>query len=576
MADHTVNGTETLQSGTNNYSQLTIAGTLHLSSDINHAVPTVNADHVTILAGGRLDTTLGGYNESLNHYVNGPVTNNGTIGVLPSLTINGDLDGTGSISIGYISDIASTTLMLNGAVSAGQTINFEKNLGTLVIGNVQGFQGTIVTSLVSADGRLGNSFGDQIVLKDVPFSSITGYNYVGDSNGGVLNLAQGGTTISLNLKGDFNNDSFKLSDGPGGNSLDIGVHTGVNTLGVPPGTVCFVSGTLIRTPGGDMPVERLHIGDKVMTAAGEARPIKWIGHRRLSGIGGIEYGENWPVRVMANAIAPGQPSRDLYLSPGHALCVSVLEELLIPVGNLLNDSTIAQLPVDTVDYWHVELESHDVLLANNLPVESYLDVGNRAWFAGKAAARDAISDQSWARPFVERGPVIDAIRSRLDILARRLGWSTTPDMDLHLVVDGVRVDGDADDELARFLFPASAEKVELRSATFVPERQGICGDSRRLGVAVTGMTLEDGFRHRVDLSIVDDLLDGLHELQEEQGQRWRWTKGAVPLAPSLWQDFQSHVSLRVGLLPLHKERWIAPRVEKLDSLRLGNIFRLRA
>jgi len=576
MADHTVSGTETLQNGINNYSQLTIAGTLHLSSDINHGVPTVNADHVTILPGGTLNTSLGAYNESLNHNVNGPVTNNGTIGVLPSLTINGDLDGTGAINIGYISDIASTTLTLNGGVSAGQTVSFEKNLGTLVIGNVQAFQGTIVTSLASAYGRLGESFGDQIVLRDVPLSSITGYNYVGDSNGGVLNLAQGGTTISLNFKGDFNNDSFKLSNGPSGNGLDIGVHTGINTLGVPPGTVCFVSGTLIRTPGGDTPVERLRIGNMVMTAAGEVRPIKWIGHRRLSGIGSIEHAENWPVRVMTDAMAPGQPSRDLYLSPGHALCVSVLEELLISVGNLLNDSTVAQSSVDAVDYWHVELESHDVLLANDLPVESYLDVGNRAWFAGQSATCGAVSDQHWARPFVEDGPDIDAVRSRLDARARRLGWSTTSDMDLHLVVDGMRVDGDADDELARFLFPASAKKVELRSATFVPERQRICGDGRRLGVAVTGLTLEDGFRHRIDLSIVDDLVEGFHELQDEHGERWRWTRGAVPLAHHLWNGFCSHVSLRVGLLPLRAERWVAPpeAIEKAFSLR--NILKLRA
>jgi len=575
MSDHTVTGVETLPSGTFTYSELTIAGTLHLSSDINHSVPTVNASHITILPGGQLDTTLGAYNESLNHNVNGPITNNGIIGVRPDLTINGDIDGTGAISIGYISDIASTTLTINGAVSAGQTISFEKNLGTLVIGNVSAFQGTIVTSLAVADGRLGTSFGDQIVLKDVPLSSITGYNYVGDSNGGVLNLTQGGNTIALNLKGDFNNDSFELSQGPGINTLDIGVHTGVNTPGVPAGTVCFTSGTLIRTPRGEISVERLRIGDKVITAAGEARPIVWIGHRQLLGIGDLRHADSWPVRVMANAVAPGKPSRDLYLSPGHALCVSVLDELLIPVGCLLNDSTIAHVPVDSVDYWHIELETHDVLFANNLPAESYLDVGNRAWFVEKEAICGTVEEQAWARPFVKRGPVIDAVRARLGAQARAQGWSTTPNMDLHLIVDGVRVDGDADDELARFLFPASAKRVELSSATFVPERQGICGDSRRLGMPVTGMMMEDGFRHRVDLSIVDDLTDGMHELQEEHDRRWRWTKGAVPLPTVLWTHFCSYVSLRVGLLPLPAERWIAPRMANEIPNRPSNIFKLR-
>jgi len=83
------------------------------------------------------------------------------------------------------------------------------------------------------------------------------------------------------------------------------------------------------------------------------------------------------VRVRQAAFGPGRPSRDLLLSPDHAIH---LDARLIPVRYLVNGVTIAQEHVDRVEYWHVELPSHEVLLAEGLPVESYLDTGNRSAF----------------------------------------------------------------------------------------------------------------------------------------------------------------------------------------------------
>jgi hypothetical protein len=87
----------------------------------------------------------------------------------------------------------------------------------------------------------------------------------------------------------------------------------------------------------------------------------------------------WPVRVMAGAFAPGVPARDLDLSPDHAVWA---EGVLIPVRCLVNGNTVRQMRVAAVTYFHVELDRHDVVLAEALPVESYLDSGNRAAFAG--------------------------------------------------------------------------------------------------------------------------------------------------------------------------------------------------
>jgi hypothetical protein len=72
------------------------------------------------------------------------------------------------------------------------------------------------------------------------------------------------------------------------------------------------------------------------------------------------------------------PHTDLFLSPDHAVHVG---SVLVPVRYLINGATIVQVPTDRVDYFHIELPRHEVLLAEGLPVESYLDTGNRGGFA---------------------------------------------------------------------------------------------------------------------------------------------------------------------------------------------------
>ena len=89
------------------------------------------------------------------------------------------------------------------------------------------------------------------------------------------------------------------------------------------------------------------------------------------------------MRVRAGAFDDAQPSRDLWLSPDHAVHV---DGVLIPIKHLLNGTSIAQVAVDEVIYYHVELPHHDVLLAEGLPAESYLDTGDRRSFDNSAQA----------------------------------------------------------------------------------------------------------------------------------------------------------------------------------------------
>ena len=77
---------------------------------------------------------------------------------------------------------------------------------------------------------------------------------------------------------------------------------------------------------------------------------------------------------------PTGPHKTSFFRTRHAVCMDLCGEVLIPVGCLINGATIARVEVDRVSYWHVELDSHDILIANNLPAESYMEMSNRAFF----------------------------------------------------------------------------------------------------------------------------------------------------------------------------------------------------
>jgi len=140
---------------------------------------------------------------------------------------------------------------------------------------------------------------------------------------------------------------------------------------------CFAAGTRIAGATCEVAVEDLRTGDRVALAGGGDAEVVWIGHRRVDTARHPAPRAVWPVRIAAGAFGAGSPYRDLWLSPDHAVFI---DDILIPVKYLVNGATIAQMPVDNVTYYHIELDRHDVLLAEGLPVESYLDTGDRADF----------------------------------------------------------------------------------------------------------------------------------------------------------------------------------------------------
>ncbi len=166
-------------------------------------------------------------------------------------------------------------------------------------------------------------------------------------------------------------------------------HAFAGTLGGDTTLACFLRGTRILTTAGPVAVQSLAVGDIVVLSAGGTSRISWIGERAINCELHPDPQTAWPVRITAGAFAPGLPERDLYLSPDHAIFVN---GVLVPVKYLRNGTSITQVRLGRVQYFHLELERHAVILAEGLPAESYLDTGNRTAFASGGLACDLNPD----------------------------------------------------------------------------------------------------------------------------------------------------------------------------------------
>jgi hypothetical protein len=134
---------------------------------------------------------------------------------------------------------------------------------------------------------------------------------------------------------------------------------------------CFLRGTSILTSSGAVRVEDLERGDRVVTVDGETLPVQWIGRRTYRKSGFYWPKEVMPIRVARDALAEQTPHSDLYLSPGHAL---LIDGVLFLVRDLVNGASIAAaLPDDMeeIEYFHVVLASHEVILAEGAPAETF-------------------------------------------------------------------------------------------------------------------------------------------------------------------------------------------------------------
>jgi hypothetical protein len=273
---------------------------------------------------------------------------NGDAGIL-QINAGGTLELTGPVlsaaTTTFTDDVTpQSTYTVNDSVVE---VNFEDATGVLKLDDISGFAGTI------AAFRKGDEF-----------------------------VITGGTLSGLGVS---NNNTLTISDSGHGGTDQIIFASPVSTGGftiVNSNTIqvaCFAAGTRIATETGPVAVEDLRVGDRVITHEGCDEPIVWIGHRTVNCGAHPKPETVWPVRVSTGAFGENVPARDLYLSPDHAVFVN---HVLVPIKLLVNGTSIAQVKRTAVTYYHVELPRHAVILAEGLPVESYLDTGDRANFSG--------------------------------------------------------------------------------------------------------------------------------------------------------------------------------------------------
>lgn len=209
---------------------------------------------------------------------------------------------------------------------------------------------------------------------------------------------------------------------------------------------CFLRGTRILTVAGERRVEDLAAGDLVPTAFGGMRPIQWIGRfRRVRS----DASKPWvkaarPVRIARSALAPDVPHSDLYVTQGHAL---LFDDVLIPAGSLVNGTTILLHPAcdrSELEFFHVKLETHDVIYAEGAPCETLLRVNETmSNFADYARAL-----RTTEAPDIHCAPVIcKGLRSEMRTRVRSLmsPWlgpqrydDVRMDLELHAMALGVR------------------------------------------------------------------------------------------------------------------------------------------
>ncbi|WP_267388558.1 Hint domain-containing protein [Sphingomonas sp. GC_Shp_3] len=367
------------------------------------------------------------------------------------------------------------------------------------------------------------------------------------------------------------------SDQAGGSPPSLGQIIEVSTDNpyIPPQFRCFVEGTLLLTERGYRAVEVLELGDRIRTSKGDDRPVRWIGHQRIQ-LPASGRSEASPVRVLRNSFAENVPMRDVWLSPGHAVCIDVVGEVLIPVGKLVNGATIARVEVAEVNYWHIGLDDHELLVASGLTAESYLDHGESNW-SGESGAPSTLTAGERCRPFYEDGPIVVAVRERLADRARSLGWASSADMDMHLTVDGERIDGEVTAGKATFHIKAGAKDVRVVSKTFVPALWGIRGDERLLGLFIRRFHVADEKHcdHVIDMAD-PRLTDGFYAPEMQKGVPWRWTNGEARLPPDLWADAQSDVMLSIDWHATASRAWVAPYEADASAGVESNVVLLKA
>jgi hypothetical protein len=493
---------------------------------------TVGAGNASI--GGLLESTAG------TGTVTGTLAGAGTVeAVAATLDLKSNINST---TLSYkASNSSSSILEMDGTVAAGNTFTFLGTAGEFNFNN----SGTVVGNFVGLNVGTSKTLPTNFVNLLGTFTISGGNAFTG--TGGTVTLKNGSVTDTFTLS--------SVTNGSGTWFVDTQV-VGGSTEVFLSNVVCYAAGTHILTPSGERVVESLMQGEMVLTLSdGElcARPIKWVGRRRIDLTAHPRPETVAPIHIHRDAIADNMPHSDVWLSPDHAVLV---DGKLISARQLINGTTIQQEASRTsVEYFHIELDEHAILLAEGLRAESYLNTGNRGFFANSddpLVLHPDLTDEAdyptreagSCAPFVWNEHGVLPVWRRLADRAAALGSPvpaeiTTTDPEVRLVAKNRHVKPIyGDDKLAIFALPRGATEARLVSRAQSPTRaRPWLEDRRLLGVRVARIVLRSADDMREVPVDHPDIVRGWWAVERDGIALRRWTNGdaVVPL-PKLKGD----------------------------------------
>ncbi|MFC3125256.1 Hint domain-containing protein [Pseudoroseomonas globiformis] len=350
---------------------------------------------------------------------------NGTLGFPSTLNVNGADVVTGNLA--------------NAGVLGANFVNIS-NGGSLTTNGLVGLSALSTTTYNLNGGSL--NFGPQV---DVGLLSATTINMGTGANSLNFGSLDVGVLSSLRINGFSQDDSINVE---GATAAVYDARSGFiqfsNAAGLPVGVVnvgtglpadkivytngqmvytCFATGTRLRTPGRPVAVEDLKVGDEVMTLRQGRTRVKWVGKRTVDPAKVRDTKKAFPIRITKGALGQNLPHRDLVVSPDHCL---FFEDRLFTAALLVNGTSIVQeQPTGPFTYYHVEFEQHDVVFAEGVAAESYLDTGNRAsLYGGGVVTFRSEAPKKWddtCFPMTFGGPVLAKLRATIAERAVALG-----------------------------------------------------------------------------------------------------------------------------------------------------------
>jgi preprotein translocase subunit YajC len=477
----------------------------------------------------------------------------------PNTTLNIN-NSTGSEDVLELQQTISVGLLSTSTVNLGDDANVKlTGLAGVNVGSTFNYNLSEGSTLEMTSNFLSLGLGNSI---NVDLGQDATSTFIYDSTG--INVELSGFP---NLTGVTAGDQIQVVGATSGEYVngdlifknDLGITVGrFNADGLDPALIrfdggnmtyaCFLKGTHIATPEGEKTVESLVAGDKVITASGGVATVKWLGHRTLykNRIPAKDAVRAFPILIKKDAIANNVPHADLIVSPGHHL---EFNGALVPAMMLVNGQTIVQqFERRSFEYFHVELEQFDIILAEGVPAESYVDMGNRSMFQNAdEVAMNPDFGPSEGRPNVEglviarEGAVVEAIRKQLLARAELLtGAQRTKDAALCVEVNGRIIQATPEfvkEGVYRFELPANAGDVRIvsrsslvRDVTHLARR-----DIRRVGVGLSAIAFTDS-TGRHDIDMMDSRISGMNQPQDVKGTAMRWTTGSAVIPAGVIQS----------------------------------------